>query len=389
MAAGARHRTAYVVCVLLATLFTCAAAWYTAPPRIVSGDAVRRGMERLVREDRFPGALAAVTTPDGTTRDGTTRDYTAGVGDLATGAPVPVNGRVRAASNTKPFTAVLVLQLVGESAVRLDAPVETYLPGLVRGRGLDGRRITVRHLLQHTSGLPDYADFLGDDPFARRHLHTGPRELLDVALAHPARFAPGSRWEYSNTNYIVAGLLIEKVTGRPLAESVAHRIIRPAGLRHTYFPRAGERTVHGPHPRGYHALEPGARLRDITVMDPSWGWAAGQLVTTPRDLNRFYTALLHGDLLHPAQLRQMRTTVPASGLWAGARYGLGLISTPLSCGGLAWGHGGDIPGYHTRGGTTDDGRSVTLTVTALPDALPDSGTATRHVLTLVDTALCT
>ncbi|MEU0740186.1 serine hydrolase domain-containing protein [Streptomyces sp. NPDC006134] len=344
---------------------------------------MQREMERLVGEGGFPGALAAFTG-----RDGHTRDYTAGTADLATGAPVPANGHIRAASNTKAFTAVVVLQLVGEGTVGLDTPVDTYLPALVRGEGIDGRRITVRQLLQHTSGLPDYTDSLGGDSFARRHVYTEPRELLDLALAHRARFAPGSRWEYSNTNYIVLGLLIQKITGRPVAEVITRRVVEPIGLRHTYFPAVGDQHIDGPHPKGYHAVEPGQALRDITVMDPSWGWAAGQLITTPRDLNLFFTALLRGELLKPRQLRQMRTTTGTTGLWPGARYGLGLVSTPLSCGGLAWGHGGDIDGYHTRGGTTDDGRSVTLTVTALPTALPAAKAKERHVLSLVDTALC-
>ncbi|CQR65850.1 D-alanyl-D-alanine carboxypeptidase [Streptomyces leeuwenhoekii] len=353
------------------------------PPGSGTEEEVERAVERLVRTDGFPAALAAVT--DG---DGRVRDYTAGAADLATGAPVPVNGRVRAASNTKTFTAVVVLQLVGEGRVRLDGPVETYLPGLLRGDGIDGRRVTVRHLLQHTSGLPDYTESLSEDPFPRRDRYTPPRELLDLALAHPARFPPGARWEYSNTNYVLAGLLAQAVTGRPLAELVTRRIIEPARLRHTYFPTAGDRHIRGPHPKGYHATRPGRELKDITVMDPSWGWAAGQLITTPRDLSRFYTALLKGDLLEPAQLRQMRTTVGAEDLWPGARYGLGLVSTPLSCGGLAWGHGGDIPGFHTRGGATDDGRSATLALTALPTALPDAKAAARHVLSAVDAALC-
>jgi D-alanyl-D-alanine carboxypeptidase len=146
----------------------------------------------------------------------------------------------------------------------------------------------------------------------------------------------------------------------------------------------GDRKIREPHPLGYYTTKPGEPLRDISELDPSWAWSAGQLIATPSDLNRFYTFLLDGKLLKPAQLAQMRTTVETQGMWTGARYGLGLISTPLSCGGVAWGHGGDIPGYETRGGTTDDGRSVTIAVTSLPT----DQTAADKVVAMVDTALC-
>ncbi|MGW2021766.1 serine hydrolase domain-containing protein [Streptomyces decoyicus] len=344
-----------------------------------SGAAVRRGLDRLVHDDKYPAALAAVVD-----RDGHTRNHTSGVADLRTGAKVPADGQVRAGSNTKTFTATVVLQLVGEGKVTLDAPIEKYLPNLVRGEGIDGRRITVRQLLQHTSGLPNYTDFTGDLTGKKRHTYHQPRALLDLALAHKARFAPGAKWEYSNTNYLLAGLLIEKVTGRPLAEQITHRVIERIGLRHTYFPGVGEERIREAHPEGYYAAKPGKPLKNITEMDPSWGWAAGQVVSTPGDLNRLFTALSGGKLLKHAQLAQMRTTVPAD-LWPGARYGLGVVSTPLSCGGLMWGHGGDIPGYHTRTGVTDDGRAVTIAATA--DQAPvKQGPA--DVLAAVDAALC-
>ncbi|MEU7636299.1 serine hydrolase domain-containing protein [Streptomyces sp. NPDC039016] len=346
-----------------------------------SGEAVRQGLHRLVEEDRFPAALAAATG-----RDGRTRNYTAGVADLTTGARVPVDGQVRAGSNTKAFTATVVLQLVGEGNVALDAPIERYLPGLVRGEGIDGRRITVRQLLQHTSGLPDYLDFMGDFS-TYRHTYLQPRALLDLALAHKALFAPGTRWSYSNTNYLLAGLLIERVTGRPLAEQITRRVIDRIGLRHTAFPGVGDEHIREAHPEGYFPSKPGGPLTDVTELDPGWAWAAGQLLSTPSDLNRFFTALLGGRLLRPAQLAEMRRTVPAeSGLWPGARYGLGLISTPLSCGGVMWGHGGDIPGYRTRTGVTADGRAVTVAVTADPTPTPKTP---DHARSLLDTTLCT
>ncbi|MER5807403.1 serine hydrolase domain-containing protein [Streptomyces sp. NPDC002033] len=339
-------------------------------------DAVQRGLNDLVRSDGQPGALAAVA--DG---KGRTRSYTAGTGDVTTGSKVPADGQVRMGSNTKTFTAVVVLQLVGEGKIGLDAKVDTYLPDLVRGKGIDGRDITVRELLQHTSGLPEYEDLVEEDILGGRYLD--PRDLLDRALRREAAFAPGTDWAYSSTNYVVAGLIVQKVTGRPLAEEIDRRVIKPAGLRHTYFPAPGERTIREPHPHGYRREAPGGPLRDVTEIDPSAAWAAGQMISTNADLNRFFTAVLDGSLLREPQLTQMRTTVPIGK--TGAGYGLGIMSRPLSCGGVYWGHGGDIAGFETRGGVTEAGhRAVSITVTSVP---PD-GPPTKHLEALVDTALC-
>ncbi len=175
---------------------------------------------------------------------------------------------------------------------------------------------------------------------------------------------------------------MQRVTGRPLAEEITTRVIDRLGLRHTSFPPVGEQRIREPHPHGYHVFGTGAPV-DVTELDPSWGWAAGQMVATPSDLNAFFGALLDGKLLPAAQLAEMKRTVPAE-MWPGARYGLGLVSMPLSCGGLAWGHGGDIPGYETRGAATEDGRAATVAVTMLPP----SDEAEAHVRQVVDTALC-
>ncbi|MFI6849498.1 serine hydrolase domain-containing protein [Kitasatospora sp. NPDC050467] len=349
-----------------------------APPAASAAarlDTVQQGLTALVRDDGIPAALASVVG-----RDGRTRTYTAGVGDLTTGSAVPKDGQVRIGSNTKAFTAVVVLQLVGEGKIGLDAMVDTYLPGLVRGYEIDGRGITVRQLLQHTSGLPDYGLHIDDDDL--KHRYYEPRELLDLAVQDKAGAAPGTTWAYSNTNYLLAGLIIQKVTGRPLAEEIDRRIIQRIGLRHTYLPAPGDMTIREPHPHGYHRNPEDGPLRDFTEIDPSAGWAAGQLISTNSDLNRFFAALLAGRLLPAAQLAEMRTTVPAG--TSGLRYGLGLTSRPLSCGGVYWGHGGDIAGFETRGGVTDDGRAANVALTSIPT----DEAATQHVKDVVDRALC-
>ncbi|NCT92316.1 beta-lactamase family protein [Cellulomonas sp. APG4] len=362
-------RTAVVGAGLALLLGACGVVGPTSPaePDGAGADATgqapahaRAALDALIDDHVFPAALAHVDLAD------TTYDVTAGVGDLASGADVPVDGQVRIASNTKTFTATVVLQLVGEGEVALDEPVETYLPGLLRGDGIDGSAITVRQLLQHTSGLPNYTLHLGlEDPFALRDTYLPARELLDVALEHPALFAPGERWEYSNTNYTVLGLLIEAVTGRPYAEQVTERIIEPLALEHTYVPLPGERELREDHPRGYHPDADG-ELADITRIDPSWGGAAGEVVSTPGELTAFFEALVGGELLEPAQLAEMQRTVEMPPEWPGDGYGLGLSLDVLSCGVELWGHGGDIFGYSTRGGATSEGAGVTLAVTALP-----------------------
>lgn len=353
---------------------------FTPPPASPPAPAapqIQQSLNSLVTSDGFPAALAAIQDRKG----GHTRNYTAGVADRTTKAKVPVDGQVRIGSNTKTFTAVVVLQLVGEGRVSLDAMIDTYLPGLVRGDGIDGSHITVRELLQQTSGLPSYTN---DEDLEPRYYE--PRDLLDRALQHKADFAPGEKWGYSNTNYVVAGLIVQRVTGRPLAAEIDRRIIKKIGLRHTYFPAPGDATIREPHPQGYYQDAAGAPLRDVTEMDPSWAGAAGQLISTNSDLNRFFSALLEdGRLLPAAQLKEMRTTVPAGAPFGpNARYGLGLLSTPLSCGGVYWGHGGSFPGYETRGGATDKGRAANVAVTlqpADPKAMP-------RVEALVDKALC-
>lgn len=337
----------------------------------------------------YPAALASVTSPDGTRVDAAV-----GTGDLAAGEPAPVDGEVRVGSNTKPVVAVVVLQLVEEGRVALDEPVETYLPGLLRGDGVDGRAITVRDLLQHTSGLPEYTAAVAADPFAVRDRWISPRDMLDVALEEPAVFAPGERFAYTNTNYLTLGLLVERVTQRPLHEQVDERVAQPLGLEHTYLPAPGERELRGEHPLGYHAQEAGD-LRDITALDTSWAWAAGALVSTPSEMNTVMQAVLDGTLLSEASTAEMQRTVPAQDeLYPEAAYGLGWQALPLSCGGVAWGHGGDIPGTHTRNAVGPNGTAVTVAVTALPFAVVDASDderlldSYRLAIDALDAALC-
>ncbi|MEV6134403.1 serine hydrolase domain-containing protein [Streptomyces violaceusniger] len=340
---------------------------------------LRALLHRLTTVDGAPGALVEVRN-----RHGGSSVLTSGVADVKSHAPIHRDSRFRIGSMTKSFVATVVLQLVGEHRVALDAPVERYLPGVVRGHGNDGRRITVRQLLQHTSGVPDILDYLTPreilkDPLA----HHDTRDLVNIALAHPPTFKPGTGWRYSNTGYLLAGMLIEKVTGHTYGEEIRRRIIAPLGLRETYVP-GDSSSIPGPHPRGY--VRPGedAPLMDLTGINPSVAGPSGSMISSGTDLNRFLDALVRGRLLRPAQLRQMMNTRP-TGNPDGRAYGLGLESRPLPCGGISWGHTGDVLGYETIGGATVEGRQATVMANVDPggtDAQDDDMRAA------VQTALC-
>jgi D-alanyl-D-alanine carboxypeptidase len=345
----------------------------TVTPRADATDrpALQQVLRRLTTEDGAPGALAEVRDRRGSTV------LTSGVADLDTGAPMRGDSRFRIGSMTKPYVATVILQLVGEHRVSLDAPVERYLPGMVRGHGNDGRRITVRELLQHTSGLPDYLTYLSFPDFiADRYAHHDRAELLSLALDHPALFTPGTGWSYSNTGYLLAGMLIEKVTGHPYGVEVRRRILVPLGLHATYVP-GDSATIPGPHPRGYVRPDNGTPIVEMTEFNPSVAIGSGDMISSGADMTRFFDALLHGRLLRPAELREMMTTRPTGGS-DGRAYGLGLESRTLPCGGVYWGHGGDIFGFETIGGATTGGRSATVMVNLDPggtDAQDDDVTA--------------
>jgi D-alanyl-D-alanine carboxypeptidase len=309
-----------------------------------------------------PGVLAEVQT-------GTRRlQGTSGVADLDAGTPIAPDGYFRMGSNTKTFISVVLLQLVGEHRLSLDDSVDRWLPGVVHGNGNDGTKITVRELLQHTSGLHNYADDLSEqitsvEAYRELEFHQYSRQdLLNIALAQAADFAPGAGWHYSNTNYILLGMVIEKVTGRSWENEVTRRIIQPLGLRHTYAPGTTTRLPQ-PHATGYLFFTRDLRI-DTTDQNMSWADSAGALVSTADDLSRFWSAIGHGVLLRPAQMLQMRQTVPADGgdtaTVPGSRYGLGIFFTPLSCGGGYWSHEGDVPGYDTVSGVSADGRTTVV-----------------------------
>lgn len=372
----------------------------TSQPRAGLRTVLQRDADRLL-DYGAPGVLAELDTDY---RDVRVRS---GFGDVAAGTPVPWNARFRIGSFTKPFVSATLLQLVGEDRLSLDDTVERWLPGVVQGNGNDGSTITVRQLLQHTSGLPEYLQgvpWLFDQAgFEQNRLTTVTQEqAVALAMTFPPNFAPGTSWSYSNTNYTLAGMIIEAVSGQRWQDEVDRRIIQPLGLRHTSAPDTSP-DLPRPHAIGYERF-PGPDATaddpqygepiDVTEFNPSVAGAAGEIISTTDDTNRFLRALLQGRVLRPAQLAEMRTTVPASDAfrtnWPGARYGLGLMWVPNPCGG-SWGHGGDIPGFQTRNGVTGDGsRSVVVSInTDSFKRLPGVAAPTRDITTdLIDHALC-
>lgn len=366
------------------------AAASAAPRPSGTGWSVQQDADAL-RDTGITGVAVRLDTPRGTT---TARS---GVKDLVTHRPVPDDGYLRLGSTTKTFVATVLLQLVGEKRISLDRTVEQLLPGVVSGAGNDGRTITVRDLLRHTSGLSDYIDDVFPDPSARTYFADRwsaytPEELVALAMRHQPAFPAGAGWEYSNTNYVLAGMIIEKITGRTWEQQVKDRILRPLGLRQTDTPGTNPFLPH-PHTANYQQFAEDGPMVDTTIpYRPFDSGADGSMTGTARDLNRFFTALADGRLLKPAELAAMRTTVPVprdSGHPAGTRNGLGLFFTPLSCGGGYLGHGGSGFGYVIRAATTTDGRR-TVTVSAHSRA-GDPRSAARQeeaLRDLVDHALC-
>jgi D-alanyl-D-alanine carboxypeptidase len=373
------------------------AALVAAAPAPGKGSSPGWGSAEVLRRDTAAvhragaiGVAAVLDTPSGTATAG------AGEADLRTGAPMRSDAHYRAGSTVKTLVATVALQLVGEGRLALDDTVDRWLPGVVSGHGNDGRRITVRQLLQHTSGLRGYtsipevfpAGYSARGYYENRFRHYTAGELVAAAVGHPPNSEPGAAYRYSNTNYVVIGMIIERVTGHPWRSEVRDRVIRPLGLTGTSLP-GDQPYLPAPYAHGYHTYAEDGRRVDTTVFNSTAADASGDLVTTPMDVNRFFGALLTGRLLRPAELAEMRRTVPIPDE-PGRRAGLGLETTPLSCGGFYWHHGGNALGYSSENGVTTDGRrAVTVSTNSFDES--DTGRqeqADRAVKGLIDHALC-
>ncbi|MFI9552863.1 serine hydrolase domain-containing protein [Nonomuraea endophytica] len=322
----------------------------------------------------------------------------AGQRKLGVSAKPPTNGLFRAGSVTKNLIATVVLQQVAEGKIGLDRPVDDYLPAFK----LD-RRITVRMLLQHTSGLYAYTgEFRPDGTVEPGIPATGkewvdnrfksytPEELVRFSLSRPARFKPGADWSYSNTNYTLAQLLIEKVSGRSIAEEMKRRILRPLKMRHTVLP--GTTNIPGPHAHGYYRYEeaPGRwKVIDVSRQNPSMTAGAGDIISTTEDLHTFFSALNSGKLLPAKLLAEMRTPHPGSAGIFGS-YGLGLYTQDLGpdCG-TVLSHSGNATGGYVGAmyGTPDGKKTLTASITD-GDRTPDPRTFPKLLDDLLRQVFC-
>jgi D-alanyl-D-alanine carboxypeptidase len=350
----------------------------------LAADRLQRDADAL-RALGVTGVLARLDTPTGT------RTARSGVAEVGTTRPVPTEPHLRTASITKTFVATVILQLVAEGELELSDPVERWLPGVVTGNGNDGRKITIRQLLQQTSGLYNYSldiypSLATPEDYRRNRWQTAtPSELVAIAMRH----APTDQtWTYVNTNYVLAGLVIKAVTGNDWSTEVRNRVIIPLHLRSTSLPGTWP-FLPQPHARNYQQWTPGGELADTTIavrrLDSG---SDGSIISTAVDLNTFFSALIGGRLLPAAQLAEMRTTVTvppdSRGLTA---YGLGLYYRPLPCGGGAWNHGGNGLGYNTEVITTG---TTTLTLAEFSRTFDPAVEEPREKARwgLVDRALC-
>jgi D-alanyl-D-alanine carboxypeptidase len=347
-----------VATALAVALLAPSALAVTAPTRAD----VQRAFDRVVAAG-VPGATGVIRGPHGIER------YLAGDADVRRGVAISSRDHTRAGSITKAFTSTVILQLVASGRFGLDDSVESLLPGALP----DGDEITVRQLLNMSSGLADYCSVPaspgGPDPCnpssaAERSRAWAPQELIDIGVSAPRTFAPGQGWAYTNTGYLLLGMIIERVTGDSLAAEYRQRIFRPLGLKET---RYAPDTVAMPRPfsHGYDVLAAGSFPEDITATSPTIAGAAGAAVSTPDDLETFIRAYLSGRLVPARLVREMKIATPGSlngappsiPLEKGGvgTYGLGLehYTWSHSCG--TFGHSGSIPGYHPYTFTSADG----------------------------------
>ncbi|MET9553362.1 serine hydrolase domain-containing protein [Streptomyces sp. NPDC006645] len=368
------HRVLVTATAALAVIVAGTAASAAPGERGADRQALQKRLDEVV-DTGAVGALVEVRDERGVWRG------SSGVAELGAERAVPVRGHFRVGSISKTFVATVVLQLVDEGELGLDDTVESWLPGVVPG----GEGMTVRQLLNHTSGVYDYVSTLPMPPgaeFVQNRWRTWtPDELVRRAVANPPSVdPPGSGYSYSNTGYILLGQIIEKATGRSYADQIERRIIEPLRLSGTSVPGTSPR-VPRPHPRAYLPVEPGGTTHptDYTEMNPSVFGASGEMISTTRDLNRFVAALLDGTLVPGRLLDEMREPGVES-----ATYGLGLDWFDTTCGIRVYGNDGDALAYQAWSYSTDDGRrQATIGLTSNRPADP-----TPAVHALLDDVFC-
>ncbi|WP_345578398.1 serine hydrolase domain-containing protein [Nonomuraea rosea] len=338
-----------------------------APAFAAAAPSPQSRLDVLTVEDGMAGALSQVRSPGGasvTRRSGTA--------ERGTGkAMIGPQGRFRIASGSKPIIAATVLRLADRGKIDLDARVERYLPGVLRGTGdgaaIDGREITVRMLLQQTSGLPEFLDAVEwKEPFP---------DFLRVALTRKP--TPRGSFAYANTNYLVLGMIVTKVSGKDFRQASQELILKPYGMRDTYWPAKGDYGIRGPHAHTYgvHPARPQDGEVDLTDQLPTYAFGpSGGLVSTPEDLNRFWSKAPLGEMT----ARSVK--VGQEGWPEGARYGYGVARMNSGCG-YAYFAAGDMPGAAVFTGRDRAGRAATVYVTGVPGNR-------QHLIDAFTSAMC-
>jgi D-alanyl-D-alanine carboxypeptidase len=257
---------------------------------------------------------------------------TFGVRDVATHQPMAPDLYMRIGSTSKTFTVTAILLLADQGRLGLDDPIDRYVTGVP-----NGNEITLRQLAAMRSGLYDYSEDTNQDLPRQPFRQWTPRELVEVASQHPPLSPPGSAFDYSNTNTVLLGMVVEKVSGRSLASFIEQNILRPVGMTRTVFPTGAE--IPSPHALGYFKM-PDGKVVDATDWNPSWGWASGNMISTLDDMRVWARDLAMGKLLSPAMKRERNRFLPAPQEGDGALYGLGIENQN------GWiGHNGNIMSY--------------------------------------------
>ncbi|MFC9324568.1 serine hydrolase domain-containing protein [Kitasatospora sp. NPDC057015] len=371
--------------VLVATGATGATAAPAAAGPVPDTAGVRAALQNAVTAGA-PGAFAVI-------RDHGVAEtkvaLTLGKADLD-GTPMNADWRFRVGSNSKMFAAVLVMQLVERGRIDLDRPLRDYLPA---GTLPEGWTMTGRQVMEHRAGVYDHTNDLleqaGEETTSafEARIRTkvyDPAQLVAMSVAHGQQYPPGTRYAYSNTDFVLMGMAVEHLTGRPYAEVLRDGIIDPLDLRRTSFV-VPEQEIAGRHVTGYLTNDDRSKpLLDSTEQTASWLWSAGGVTSSARDMDRFLTALMAGSaggLVSDDSLKQMTSVLPTPS--ATVSYGLGLRQITLSCG-KVFGHGGIVQGYQTQSFTTPDGRrSVVVFANA-----SNNGSVTAGLMGALEPAFC-
>ncbi|KOU64477.1 serine hydrolase domain-containing protein [Streptomyces sp. IGB124] len=286
-------------------------------------------IRKVMTEAKVPGVIVALSAPGKGTY---IRSF--GVADKSTGMPMSPGLNMRIGSETKTFTVTALLQLVDEGKVGLDDPIGKYVSGVP-----NGDRITLRELAGMRSGLFNYS---ADEDFGKAFLSDPrrpftPQQLLGYSFKHPVLFEPNAKFDYSNTNLILLGLVVEKVTGQKLDDYINREVVAAAGLKQTLFPVGAQ--FPSPHAQGYTDQTLNGKTAIATDWNPSWGWAAGAMISNLSDLRSWAKTVATGTLLKPATQAERLKVVPSL---PGAGYGLGIFNVQ------GWiGHNGSLPGYQS------------------------------------------